>query len=158
VSRTPGLVGIGDNGTVRLDEDNEPQPDLFLLLPPHLGGQARVDEDDYISGPPDLVCEIAASSVSIDLHAKLNAYRRNGGREYLVWRTDDAAIDWFTLHEGRYEPMQPVEGLLRSRLFPGLWLDPLSLLDTDLPRLLQTIDHGTSTPDHASFIQRLKTA
>src|SRR6266480_2626076 len=85
LSKTPGLEDYGDNGTVRLDEDNEPQPDLFLLLPRRLGGVASIDDDDYVAGAPTWVAEIAASTVSIDLHAKLNAYRRNGVREYLVW-------------------------------------------------------------------------
>jgi len=84
LAKTPGLTGIGDNGTVRLDNDNQPQPDLFLLLPPHVGGKTKVDDDDYITGPPALVCEISGSTVSIDLHAKKNAYRRNGVQEYLV--------------------------------------------------------------------------
>src|ERR1051326_9390149 len=103
ISKTPGLGDFGDTSTVRLDEENEPQPDLMLLLPPKLGGGAKVDEDDYVAGPPDLICEVAASSVSIDLHAKLAAYRRNRVREYLVWRTDDQAVDWFALRQDRYE-------------------------------------------------------
>ena len=88
VSKTP-RIEIGDNGTSRLDEDNEPQPDAMLLLPKHMGGTAWIDDDGYVSGAPDFVCEVAASSVSIDMHAKLNAYRRNGVREYLVIRTED---------------------------------------------------------------------
>src|SRR5271165_685729 len=38
---TPGVLG-GDNGTVRLDLDNEPQPDAFLLIDPTRGGQCRI--------------------------------------------------------------------------------------------------------------------
>ena len=56
-------------------------------------GQARIDEDGYVDGAPELVAEIAASSASIDLHAKRNAYRRNWVQEYLVWRTLDAQVD-----------------------------------------------------------------
>jgi hypothetical protein len=33
LSKTPGLDEYGDNSTVRLDVDNEPQPDLYLNLP-----------------------------------------------------------------------------------------------------------------------------
>jgi len=94
-SKTPGLEGVGNNGTVRLDEDNEPQPDLMLRLPEKAGGQSKVDPDDYVRGAPELVCEVAGSSVNIDLHANLNAYRRNGVKEYLVWRTEDEAIDLY---------------------------------------------------------------
>jgi hypothetical protein len=156
LSKTPGLSTFGDNGTVRLDEDNEPQPDLYLLLPPHLGGGATVDDEDYVAGAPTLVCEISASSVSIDLHNKMNAYRRNGVREYLVWRTEDAAVDWFILREGRYDPLprDPAQ-VLRSEHFPGLWLNVPALLAGDLPALFRSIDEGAATPDHAAFLRNL---
>ena len=72
---------------MRLDEDNEPQPDVLLRIEPDAGGQSRVSGDDYIEGAPELVVEIVASSTSVDLHDKLRAYRRNGVREYVVWRT-----------------------------------------------------------------------
>jgi Uma2 family endonuclease len=155
-AKTPGLRGWGDNGTVRLDNDNEPQPDLFLLLPPQLGGLTKVDADDYISGPPALVCEVAASSVSIDLHLKKTAYRRNGVQEYIVWRTEDAAIDWFYLHEGDFLslPLQS-DGTLRSRIFPGLWLSPLSMISVDLSAIFALLDRAAATPAHAEFVKRL---
>src|SRR4051812_13988373 len=82
---TPGFSG-GDNGSLRLDLDNMPQPDAYLLILPSHGGQARIDEDGYVVGAPELVAEVAASSASYDLDVKLNAYRRNGVREYIVWR------------------------------------------------------------------------
>jgi len=155
-AKTPGLEEYGDNGTVRLDNDNEPQPDLFMMLPSKLGGKATVDEDDYITGPPALVCEISASSVSIDLHLKLNAYRRNGVQEYLVWRTQDAAVDWFTLEAGGFVPMKiESDGTLRSRIFPGLWLKPASLIAPDLPAIFALIDAGTATSEHAEFVKQL---
>src|SRR3954447_99046 len=133
LSKTPGLTDYGDNPPPRLDDENEPQPDLCLLLPKSLGGLAHVDEDDYIVGPPTLACEIAASTVSIDLHAKLDAYRRNGVREYLVWRTDDAAVDWFILRAGQYVQLPRDErGVVKSEHFPGLWLDVPALLKGDL--------------------------
>lgn len=159
VSRTPGLSEFGGDGTVRLDADNEPQPDVYLLLPAVAGGRALVDADDYITGPPDLACEIAASTVSIDLNAKFNVYRRNQVNEYLVWRTEDSAIDWFVLREGSYHRLAvPADNILRSEVFPGLWLDIAALLAADLPKLFYVLDLGTSTPDHAAFVQRLKPA
>jgi Uma2 family endonuclease len=155
VSKTPGLL-FGDNATSRLDEDNEPQPDVMLLCPVHTGGAAVVDEDGYVSGAPELVCEVAASSVSIDLHAKKNAYRRNGVKEYLVWRTEDAAVDWFELVEGRYDSIAPDDkGVLRSQVFPGLWLDAPALLRGDLATVFATVDAGTAISEHQAFAQRL---
>jgi hypothetical protein len=160
VAKTPGLFSLmGANGTVRLDNDNEPQPDLYLILPPTAGGQAKIDADGYVSGPPTWVCEIAASSVSIDLHYKMNAYRRNGVKEYLVWRTEDAAIDWFALSEGQFLPIAPEpDGTLRSRSFPGLWLLPSSLLDGDLAKLFALLDGAAATPERAEFVAILKRA
>ncbi|HYG76000.1 MAG TPA: Uma2 family endonuclease [Planctomycetota bacterium] len=84
-SASPGTVG-GDSGTIRLDQDNEIQPDAFLFVLPTHGGHVRKTDDDYLEGAPELVVEISNSSVSIDLNAKMNAYRRNGVREYIVWR------------------------------------------------------------------------
>ncbi len=154
--KTPGLL-IYDNATTRLDGDNEPQPDVMLMIPQHAGGSARIDEDDYVSGAPELVGEIAASSVSIDLHAKLNAYRRNGVREYLVWRTEDQAIDWFILRPTGYVQL-PADhaGMVRSETFPGLALEPAALLAGDLPRLFALLDRTATGDEHAAFVRRLK--
>ena len=103
---TPGVEGA-DNSTVRMDLDNELQPDAFLFIDPARGGQARISQDDYLEGAPELVAEVASSSASYDLHVKLHVYRRSGVREYLVWRVLDRQIDWFVLREGRYEPTCP---------------------------------------------------
>ena len=51
---TPG-VEAGDNSTIRLDLDNEPQPDALLFIDPARGGQARISADDYLEGAPELV-------------------------------------------------------------------------------------------------------
>jgi Uma2 family endonuclease len=134
-AHTPQVRG-GINSTLRLDWDNEPQPDGYLRLLPECSGQARL-VDGYVVGAPELIVEIAASSVSYDLHDKLNAYRRNGVREYVVWRVWDAAIDWFILRGGRFEPMPLVDGIYRSEVFPGLWLEPAAVLGGDLLRALQ---------------------
>ena len=152
---TPGTLG-GDNTTVRLDLDNKPQPDVLLLIDPDRGGQARISADDYIEGAPELIAEVAASSVSIDMNAKLNAYRRNGVREYLVWRVRNRRVDWFALREGQYVPLTPDErGVLRSEVFPGLWLDPAAMVAGDLARVLAVLQEGIATPEHAAFVARL---
>jgi Uma2 family endonuclease len=152
---TPG-VSVSDNTTVRLDLDNEPQPDALLLIDPARGGQTRISGDDYIEGSPELVAEVASSSVSYDLHAKLHVYRRNGVREYVVWRVLEQAIDWFVLRAGQYEPV-PVDanGLLRSEVFPGLWLDPAALVRGDLAAVLAIVQQGLGSPEHAAFVARL---
>jgi Uma2 family endonuclease len=155
---TPGVIG-GDNATVRLDWDTEPQPDALLMIAPEHAGQAAVDDDDYVTGAPELVAEIASSSASYDLHAKLAAYQRNGVGEYIVWRVRDAAIDWFTLREGRYQPL-PLDaaGRYRSEVFPGLWLDPAAMRRGDLRAIDAALQEGIATPEHAAFVQQLEQA
>jgi len=155
---SPGVRGA-DNTTLRLDLDNEPQPDGFLMVLRSHGGQARVDEDGYVAGGPELVAEVAASSVSYDLHVKLHVYRRNEVREYIAWRVQDRAVDWFVLREGRYEPLSPdAAGIYRSETFPGLWLDAEALLRDDLAAVLQTLQQGLASPEHADYMARLQGA
>ncbi len=152
---TPGVQG-GDNATVRLDLDNEPQPDACLRIMPEYGGQSQTSDDDYIEGAPELVAEIAASSASYDLHQKLNAYRRNGVREYIVWRVWDRQIDWFVLREGAFDRLPPADdGLYKSIVFPGLWLDAAALLAGERARVLQVAQQGAASPEHAEFVEKL---
>ena len=152
---TPGVLA-GDNATARLDLDNEPQPDVLLMIDPAKGGQAKLSADDYVEGAPELVIEVAASSANIDLHAKLNAYRRNGVREYVVWVVGERDVRWFVLTEGRYDRRPPDEdGLLRSRVFPGLWLAPAALVGGDMARVLDAARTGTASPEHAEFVRSL---
>jgi len=155
-AHTPG-VEASDNVTVRLDLDNEPQPDALLFIDPACGGQARIDADGYIEDAPELVAEVAASSASYDLHAKLRVYRRNGVREYIVWRVLDQEIDWFVLRAGQYERLPlDAEGRYRSEVFPGLWLDPVALLRGDLATVLAVVQRGLASPEHAAFAARLR--
>lgn len=152
---TPG-VSIGDAPTVRLDLDNEPQPDAVLLIDAAAGGQSRLSQDDYIEGAPELVVEIAASSVAIDLHAKKTAYRRNGVQEYIVWQVLEQKLDWFYLEKGDYLSLPiDADGILKSRTFPGLWLAVEDLLAGNLQRVLAVVQEGTRSPDHTEFVQKL---
>jgi Uma2 family endonuclease len=154
---TPGVRG-GDNGTLRLDLDNEPQPDGYLLVLPEFGGRAKINEG-YVEGSPELVAEVSASSVSYDLHDKLNAYRRNGVQEYVVWRVWDKAIDWFVLRSGRYLLLQPTEtGRYASEVFPGLWLDAPAMLRGELAGVLTVLQEGLASAEHASFVGKLQLA
>lgn len=152
---TPG-VDLGDNSTVRLDADNEVQPDGFLRIERGAKGQSLISEDDFIEGAPELVIEIAASSVSYDLHDKMRIYRRSGVREYLVWRVYDVAIDWFLLENGKFTPLEADEqGIIRSRTFPGLWLSIPALLRGDTKTVVATLQQGLQSPEHAAFAEHL---
>lgn len=152
---TPG-VSLGVEPTVRLDLDNEPQPDAVLLIDEVAGGQTRLSEDDYIEGAPELIVEIAASSVAIDLHAKKQAYRRNGVKEYIVWQVLDQKLSWFSLEQGEYqELLVDADGILRSRVFPGLWLASADLLVGNMPEVLRVVQAGVKSPEHDAFVRQL---
>ncbi len=152
---TPG-VAVGDAPTVRLDIDNEPQPDAVLLIAPEAGGQVQLSDDDYIEGAPELVVEIAASSSAIDLHAKKQAYRRNGVKEYIVWQVLDRKINWFYLDKGEYLDLPTdADGIIRSRIFPGLWLAVAPVLAGNMQRVLAILQEGVQSPEHAAFVQKL---
>jgi Uma2 family endonuclease len=152
---TPG-VDFGCESTVRLDLVNEPQPDACLFLLPEHGGRARISEDDYLEGAPELIVEVAATSASYDLHSKLTAYRRNGVREYVVWRVLDRELDWFALKRREYRliPAGP-KGIRKSLVFPGLWLDPAALIRGSLPGVLKALEKGLGSPEHRAFVARL---
>ena len=155
---TPGLAGV-HNCTVRLDLDNEPQPDLLLRLPAQAGGRSAIDANGYVEGPPELVIEVAASSASYDLHPKLAAYRRNGVLEYIVHRVDDGMVDWFVLRDGAYVRQEPdARGHLHSTVFPGLSLDLAALLRGDLLGLRAAVEAAVAAAGttHAALVQRLR--
>lgn len=156
MASTPG-TRVAANSTVRFDADNVPQPDALLMI--ESGGQAKMGKDGYIHGAPELVIEIAASSVSLDLHEKKDAYRRAGVQEYLVWRTEDQVVDWFVLEEEVYVRLNPAKnGTLQSRCFPGLVLDVPALLKEDAAALLSRLNKSMGKPAHQAFTKRLKKA
>lgn len=148
-------ASVGDNATVRLDmESNEPQPDAAMIIRPDRGGMVRI-EDGYVVGAPELVAEIAASSVSIDVHKKLKIYRRNQVQEYVIWRVMDQAVDWYVWREGQYELQAADErGLLKGSQFPGLWLDVPALVRGDLIQVLKTLQEGLASPEHREFLAK----
>jgi Uma2 family endonuclease len=153
---TPGIE-LGDNSTVQLDQYNEPQPDALLRI--QTGGQSTVNEDGYVEGAPELIVEIAASTVSLDLHQKLEIYQLHQVQEYLVWRVEDDQLDWFQLQQGKYLKLQPdIEGVLYSQMFPGLWLDQNALLTENLAKVLQILQKGLASGEHQSFLEKLNSS
>lgn len=150
---TPG-TDFGDNTSIRLDADNEPQPDAHLRL--HPKGGSQIDSEDYLVGAPELIVEIAASSASIDLGIKRTVYRRNGVQEYLVWRTLDEAIDWWELVDGEYIFLKAgADRILESKTFPGLHLNTSALLAGNLTAVLDTVQTGLQSSAHREFVKQL---
>ena len=86
----------------------------------------------------------------------LNAYRRNGVKEYLVWRVYDNAFDWFVLERADYRKLEPNEkGILESQTFIGLSLDVQALLARNLGKVIEVLQSNLNTEQHKDFIARL---
>jgi Uma2 family endonuclease len=149
-------VSVGDNATLRLDLDNEPQPDALLRIDATCGGQSRISDDDYIEGAPELIVEVAHSSAAYDLHDKKRAYRRNAVQEYIVWQIEEHRLDWFVLEDDDYLTLSPdAAGRLASRAFPGLVLDGEALLGGDVAAVLSEVQNQVGQEAHQAFVDRL---
>ncbi|MBX9582268.1 MAG: Uma2 family endonuclease [Gemmataceae bacterium] len=155
-NRTPG-TGVGDNTTNILGEQSEPQPDAFLLVLPGSGGQTSLDEGGYVVGPPELVAEVAHTTKAVDLGAKKADYEAAGVGEYLVIDVAAGAVRWFVRRRGKFAEQKPgPDGLLRSAVFPGLWLDPAAFLADQPRKLAAALRAGLASPEHKAFVADLK--
>lgn len=145
-------VQTSDNSTLRLELNNEPQPDAVLLKVPPRHGNAIISEDGYIEGAPEIIAEVAASTVSLAANAKFHIYERAGVQEYIIWRIQNQAIDWFILQDGHYERLSAdADGVFKSRVLPGLWLDPHALLNGDMKSVLSVLNKGLQSEEHEAF-------
>jgi hypothetical protein len=151
---TPG-VEVLDNTTTILGLRSEAQPDAMLRILPDWGGRTR-DEKGIIRGAPELVVEVSKATRYVDLGPKLADYERAGVLEYVVYALDPYEVIWFEQDQGvlNRRPI-PGDGIGRSAVFPGLWLDPLALVDNDGRRLRAVLDLGFATPEHAAFVAQL---
>ena len=149
---------FGDNATLKLVVGrNQPQPDGALRILPEYGGQSTTDKKGYVIGGAELAAEVSASSATYDLHDKLTSYEQNGIREYVVWRVDDEAIDWFLLKQAKYQRLAKTkDGLYKSKVFPGLWLDPQAMIAGDLAKVIETVQQGIASPEHRRFVAKLR--
>lgn len=151
---TPG-VRASDNATAILGPASELQPDVSLRVLPESGGRTQYRKG-IIVGPPELVVEVAHSTRYVDLGPKLADYERAGVFEYVVRCCGPDEVRWHVRRDGRLISMPPdADGIYRSNAFPGLWLDPVALLNRDFRRLRAVIDLGVATPEHAAFLDRL---
>ena len=108
---------------------------------------------------PELVVEICLTSTEVDFGPKLDLYQRAGVREYVTIEIFGKRIVWRVLEEGVYVPQKaPADGILRSRVFPGLWLDVAAFWDDNGPKMLPTLNAGLSTEDHQRFVDVLARA
>ena len=152
---TPGVESLVDT-TAILDDENEPQPDCFLIVRPDHGGQTHLHPDDYVVGPPELAVEIAASTEAYDLFEKREAYEQTGIQEYLIVIVRSRQVRWLRLDNGRYVEIPADEaGLFRSQVFPGLWLNSKALFSEDTKQLLETLGQGLASSEHKQFVRQL---
>jgi hypothetical protein len=151
---TPGVEAYV-NATQILGDDAEPQPDASLLVLPEYGGQTWVQKG-YLAGASEWLGEISDATESIDLNSKKSDYEKAGVREYMVAATRSAEVFWFIRRRGKFKPLAPgTDGIFRSEVFPGLWLDPQAFLRRDRKRLLAVLRQGLASPEHAAFVAKL---
>jgi Uma2 family endonuclease len=157
VENTPGVEGM-DNTSTALGLKSEPQPDVLLRILPEYGGRTQTDRR-FVLGVPELLVEVAHTSRYTDLGPKLEDYERAGVLEYIVLALEPDEVFWFVLREGRFMDLPlGADGIYRSEVFPGLWLDPNALIAGDTRRLRAVLDLGFGTPEHAQFVARLARA
>ena len=152
---TPGVEGA-HNATSILGEESEPQPDLALRILPQYGGRSTLNARHYVVGPPEFVAEIAHSSRDLDLHKKRDDYQQAGVVEYLVLCVEEQELRWTYFPTGRSIRANR-QGVYRSHIFPGLWLNGSALMACNIRGLMETLQQGLSSPEHALFVKRLET-
>jgi Uma2 family endonuclease len=156
-SHTKGTAA-GTNTTSYILDDS-PQPDINLRILPEHGGRSRVEKRGnkrYLAGVPELLVEICLSSAAYDLHQKLDLYQTAGIPEYLAVLVHEREIRWHMLENGVYQLLPAdADGIHRSRVFPGLWLDGAALLVGDTARVLAKLDEGLRSVEHAAFVEKL---
>ena len=136
--------------------NNAPQPDCLLRIRPEYGGVTK-REGVLLSGRPELVVEVSLSSLTRDLGPKLGLYLRAGVPEYVAILVGERRIEWRVLVQGAYQLLQPdPSGILKSRMFPGLWIDEGAFFRDDVPRLLEVLHQGLASPEHARFVEALR--
>jgi hypothetical protein len=150
---TPGCDGGSNESTFMLKDC--PQPDVNLRVVTEYGGKSWI-EDDYLCGSPELLTEVCNSTESIDLHQKLEIYEEAGVQEYLVVIAKKKQIRWHQLVRTKYKLIAPdADGVFRSVVFPGLWLDSKALFKNDMEKVLKTLQKGINSIEHHRFIDEL---
>jgi Uma2 family endonuclease len=152
--RTPGVQTL-DGATVILGRKGEPQPDALLRIRPEYGGRTG-KERGFVRGAPELVVEVSKATRYVDLGPKLDDYERAEVQEYVIRALEPDEVIWHVLRDGRLVAVPPgADGLYRSEVFPGLWLDPRALLANDLGGLMAALDRGLAAPEHAEFVAKM---
>ena len=117
------------------------EPGLAVVLDAH---RDRI-KSTYIDGPADIVVEvIRPDSRGRDRIDKYREYAQAGIPEYWLIDPDLKTAEFYTLHEGVYEPAGiDAEGRFWSNMLPGFWLMVTWLWEPpSLPEILRTWETG----------------
>ena len=152
--KTPHVRG-GPNGSIILNENNELQPDLLMHIESAAGGNASLNEEGFLIGAPELVIEVSHTSSSIDMGPKMKAYQSNGVAEYLIWKVKEKEIQWLALKDGNYSQLPIERDLLKSEVFPGLWLNVSALFKQELEQVEATLRSGMESEAYLNFVKEL---
>lgn len=83
-------------------------------------------------------------------------YEKAGVREYLVVALRQRRVYWFIRRRGKFRELRAGEdGVFRSEVFPGLWLDGAAFLASDRPGVLKSVRLGIASAEHTDFAKRL---
>lgn len=138
-------IRASSSPTTHLPNGARVEPDALLR---RTGAQASTQSvgrgaSARLHGAPEFVVEVSVSTLEHDLddkHGKQAEYRESGVAEYLVVDVNGGHIHWFHLEAGRYVPLPEEEGVIESRVFPGLRLDVEALFTLDASAMLAALN------------------
>jgi len=152
-AHTPGCESLSKPTWMMLE--SAPQPDGAVCILPEYGGRMR-ELDGFAAGTPELATEVTPSSRSYDLGPKLALYQRAEVQEYVAALLEEKRIEWRVLENGSYLLISPdADGIFRSRIFPGLWVDNAAFWREDGAGLLAVMEQGLAADEHAKFVDAL---
>jgi len=151
---TPGCDGA-NNTTWLMPDEETPQPDQDLRVSPAFGGQSR-NEGKYSAGAPELLAEVWSDRGATNVARKLRVYRNAGVVECIAVYLDEREIEWHVRARKGFSLLAPdADGIFRSTVFPGLWLDSAALLTNDTSQVLAVLKKGLATSEHDAFVVAL---
>lgn len=146
-ARTPNCEPLSNATWLMLE--SAPQPDACLCWRP-ASGEIKTTKD-LATGRPDLVVEVAKSSRSYDLGPKLALYQRAEVQEYVTAPVEEERMEWRVLERGSYRLMPPdADGIFRSKVFPGLWVDSAAFWRKDRSKLLAVLEQGLNSRERGT--------
>jgi len=143
------------NATWLVNDENVTQPFVSVRIAPKCGGQSW-NEGEFAGGAPEFAAEAFDADKLAEMSLKVDIYQEAGVREYVAVLLEDQEVRWHELQAGKFVVLPPpADGIYRSKVFPGLWLDAAALLAGDSAKVLAVLNDGLSTPEHQAFVAKL---